>query len=128
MTDTKIIGSSTTVRLELPGYEVLNAVITRNEEFDAGACLGGVFLLFPFLWIQGYRPFHSYEMRPLGLQPPGAWGPPPPGYPAYPQSGTPPPGYPPNYPPNLQAPPTPGSPPAAGPAAPVYPPAPVQRR
>src|SRR3954469_656438 len=49
MTDTKIVGSSTTVYLEYPGYEPVTAAITRNEEFDAGACLGGVLLLFPFL-------------------------------------------------------------------------------
>jgi PEGA domain len=74
MTDTKIIGSSTSVRLDLPGYEPTNGVITRNEEFDAGACIGGVFLLFPFLWIMAYKPVHTFEMRPAA----GAAGYPPP--------------------------------------------------
>ena len=87
MTDTKIIGSSTTVRLELPGYETFNGVISRNEEFDVGACIGGVLVLFPFLWIQGYKPLHSYELRPLGAgyALPPSYGQPP----AY----APPPGY-----------------------------------
>jgi len=111
MTDTKIIGSTTTVRLELPGYETTNAAITRNEQFDAGACIGGVFLLFPFLWIQGYNPTHIYELRSPGGGPGDAWGGaapypnggygPPPGYPPAP-GYAPPPGYPPppaNYPP-----------------------------
>jgi hypothetical protein len=105
MTDTKIIGSTTTVRLEYPGYEPTSGAITRNEEFDAGACLGGVFLLFPFLWIQGYKSTHTFELRPATSAPPG-WGPPPgftppPGQPPY----GPPPGQPqyPQYPP--QAPP-----------------------
>lgn len=121
MTDTKILGSSTTVRLELPGYEPTSGVITRNEEFDAGACIGGVFLLVPFLWIQGYKPLHTFELRLAGqyAPPPGA-GPPP----AFP----PPPGY--VYPPGY--PPQPGtlSPPlrpqgAPGNPAPPYSPPPV---
>lgn len=129
MTDTKIVGSSTMVRLEMPGYETVNGVITRNEEFDVGACIGGVFLLFPFLWIQGYRPFHSYELRPAGagipgaLPPgtqgaaPGGWMAPPPGYP--PAAGAPsqgPGGAPQGYPP-AQYPP--GGNPGAAPAAPA---------
>ena len=84
MTDTKIVGSSTMVRLELPGYETVNGVISRNEEFDAGACIGGVFLLFPFLWIQGYKPFHTFELHPLGT----GYAPPP-GYAPFPGYGQP---------------------------------------
>ena len=33
----------------------------KNEEFDAGACAGGVFVLVPFLWIQKYKADHIYE-------------------------------------------------------------------
>ena len=62
-TDTKIVGSSTTVRLEKDGCEPLNLSFARNEEFDAGACAGGVFFLFPFLWIQKYRPERTYEYQ-----------------------------------------------------------------
>lgn len=60
-TDTKIIGSSTSVRLEKDGCEPMNFSFARNEEFDAGACAGGVFLLVPFLWVQKYRPERTYE-------------------------------------------------------------------
>lgn len=65
MSDTKIVGSSTHVKLVLEGYEQFDANIQRNEVFDAGACLGGVLVLFPFLWIQGYKPEHNYELSPL---------------------------------------------------------------
>lgn len=62
-TDTKIIGSTTSVRMEKDGCEPQSYSFSRNEEFDAGACAGGVFLLFPFLWIQRYKPDHTYEYR-----------------------------------------------------------------
>jgi PEGA domain len=120
LTDTKIVGSTTTVRLELPGFETTNGAITRNEEFDVGACVGGVFLLVPFLWIMGYKPTHTFEMRPLGAPAPGYVYPPPPaGYPPPPAGYPPPPaGYPPppaGYPP----------PPAGAGRAPGYPPPPA---
>jgi hypothetical protein len=124
MTDTKIVGSSTTVRLELPGYEPTTGLITRNEEFDAGACIGGIFLLVPFLWIEGYKPLHTFELRLAGQYAP------PPGYGAPPQYA-PPPGY--AYPPQPGAaqPPSrlqtaPGAPPPAYPSA-APPPAPAPR-
>jgi hypothetical protein len=84
MTDTKIVGSTTHVQLKLDGHEDFNGVITRSEEFSAGAFLGGVLVLFPFLWIQGYKPERTYELTPLRYPPsaqPGYYYPPPPGYP-----------------------------------------------
>ena len=136
MTDTKIVGSSTQVRLEYPGYQPLNTVITRNEEFDVLPCIGGVFVLVPFLWVMKYRPVHQYELQPGGPsqpgypQQPGGWGAPPPGYgpppgqpgtppPAYPQQ--PPPGYPQQPPPAYPQQPPPGYAPQAYPP-PGYPP------
>lgn len=98
MTDTKIVGSTTTVRLEYPGYETTTGTISRNEEFDVGACIGGVFLLFPFLWIQKYKPIHTFELRPAGA-PPAAWASPPPAYPPLPGQTPAQPGYPPAPPP-----------------------------
>jgi hypothetical protein len=59
--DTKIVGSVTQVKFKKEGCETQMFNFSRNEEFDAGACAGGVFLLFPFLWIQKYRPMHSYD-------------------------------------------------------------------
>lgn len=60
-TDTKTVGSTTSVRMEKPGCEPQFYTFARNEEFDAGACAGGVFVLVPFLWIQKYKAEHVYE-------------------------------------------------------------------
>jgi PEGA domain-containing protein/putative oligomerization/nucleic acid binding protein len=62
--DTKIVGSTTTVRLEKDGYEPFNGVFSRNEEADVGAIIGGVFFLVPFLWTMKYKPTHTYELSP----------------------------------------------------------------
>ena len=67
--DTKIVGSTTDVRLEKEGYETVNTSFSRDEEADAGAIIGGIFLFFPFLWTMKYKPVHSYEMRPLSSLP-----------------------------------------------------------
>lgn len=60
--DTKIVGSTTTVKLQKEGYEDLITSFSRNEQADVGAIVGGVFLLFPFLWTMKYKPHHNYEM------------------------------------------------------------------
>jgi hypothetical protein len=65
MTDTKIVGSMTRVRIQLDGYQPLETVIVRNEAFDVGACIGGWFVLVPWLWIMGYKPDRTYELVPL---------------------------------------------------------------
>lgn len=64
--DTKIVGSVTDLRLEKDGFEPLQLPLVRNERADAGAIVGGVFLLFPFLWTMKYDPDHTFELRPLG--------------------------------------------------------------
>ena len=68
-TDTKIVGSTTFVRLEKEGYEPLNTSFSRDERADAGAIIGGVFLLFPFLWTMKYDPSHIYELASPGAGP-----------------------------------------------------------
>lgn len=62
-TDKKIVGASTEVRLEKNGCEPVHYKFKRNEEFDAGACAGGVFLLVPFLWVMRYQPEHEIEFN-----------------------------------------------------------------
>ena len=62
--DTKIVGSTTTVKLEKEGYEPLNTSFSRNEKADVGAIIGGVFVLFPFLWTMKYKPERTYELVP----------------------------------------------------------------
>ncbi|WP_418801987.1 PEGA domain-containing protein [Porphyromonas sp.] len=66
-TDTKIVGSTTSVKLTKEGYEDFNTVLSRNEQVDAGAIVGGVFALIPFLWAMGYNPVHTYELTPVGV-------------------------------------------------------------
>lgn len=62
-TDTKIVGSSTTVRIEKEGYETFSTILSRNEDADAGAIVGGIFFLFPFLWTMKYKPVHTYTLK-----------------------------------------------------------------
>ncbi|MBO0939649.1 PEGA domain-containing protein [Fibrella sp. HMF5335] len=64
--DTKIVGSTTDLRLEKDGYEPLRVPLVRNERADGGAIIGGIFLLFPFLWTMKYDPEHTYELRTPG--------------------------------------------------------------
>jgi len=59
--DTKIVGSTTNVRLEKKGCDPMNYNLSRSESFDAGACAGGVFVLVPFLWVMKYNPQHTYS-------------------------------------------------------------------
>lgn len=62
--DTKIVGSTTTVKLEKEGYDPLNTSFSRDEEADVGAIIGGIFVLVPFLWTMKYKPTHTYELTP----------------------------------------------------------------
>ena len=63
--DTKIVGSTNTVRIELEGFETFETTFSKDEEFDVGAFFGGLFLLVPFLWIMKYKKAHLYELRPV---------------------------------------------------------------
>ena len=127
MTDSNIVGTATAVRLEYPGYQPLNTYIVRNEELDALALIGGLFLLVPFLWVMKYNASHFYQLQPAvpGYAPPPGWGGPegyppaqggyPPaqgGYPEQQQQQQQPGGYPPG--PAGYPPPPAGYPPPAG--------------
>lgn len=61
--DTKIVGSTTDVRIEKEGFETLQTSFSRDEKADVGAIIAGVFVLFPFLWTMKYKPVHSYELK-----------------------------------------------------------------
>lgn len=60
-TDTKIVGSTTSVRIQKEGCQPMMYNMSRSEEFDPGACAGGVFVLVPFLWVMKYKADHYYE-------------------------------------------------------------------
>ena len=62
--DTKVSGSVTEIKLKKEGYEDFNVSMVRNERADAGAIIGGIFFLFPFIWTMGYDPAHNYELQP----------------------------------------------------------------
>lgn len=64
-TDTKIVGSTTAIKLTMEGYEDFNTVLSRNEQVDVGAVVGGIFTWIPFLWVMGYDPMHTYELTPV---------------------------------------------------------------
>ena len=64
-TDTKIVGTTTMVRIEKEGYETVNTSFSRNEEVDVGAIIGGIFVWIPFLWTMKYKPTHTYELYPI---------------------------------------------------------------
>ncbi len=62
--DTKIVGSTTSIKIEKDGYETFNTILSRNEEVDVGAIIGGLFVWIPFLWTMKYKPEHTYELIP----------------------------------------------------------------
>jgi hypothetical protein len=64
-TDTKIVGSTTTVKLVKEGYEDLHTSFSRTEKVDVGAIIGGIFCWIPFLWTMEYNPIRTYEMIPI---------------------------------------------------------------
>ncbi|MGB4414966.1 MAG: PEGA domain-containing protein [Paludibacter sp.] len=64
-TDTKVLGSVINIDLVKEGYEPLYTSFTRSEQVNAGAIVGGLFFLFPFLWTMEYKPTHNYELVPL---------------------------------------------------------------
>jgi len=65
LTDTKISGTPTRVKIVKEGYEDFYTVIIRNEEVDIGAVVGGLFVLVPFLWVMKYKPMRTYELTPV---------------------------------------------------------------
>lgn len=62
--DKKIIFSSTSVVLEKEGYEPFATTMTRNEEPNVGAIIGGFFIWPIWLWALDYKPMRTYELRP----------------------------------------------------------------
>ncbi|MCI2082412.1 MAG: PEGA domain-containing protein [Bacteroidales bacterium] len=63
-TDTKIMGSQTSIRLEKEGYSPFLTTLSKTEEANVEAIVGGIFLIVPYLWTMGYKANHFYEMSP----------------------------------------------------------------
>jgi hypothetical protein len=66
MTDAKIVGSCTSVRIEKENYNSYYGSICRDEDVDPGAIIGGILVFFPFLWTMKYKPTHFFKLEPKG--------------------------------------------------------------
>ncbi|MEN6373711.1 MAG: PEGA domain-containing protein [Smithella sp.] len=60
--DTAIAGTTKALKLKKDGYTPLETVI-RKSEFQIGPCIGGLFVLFPFVWILGYPESYEFELE-----------------------------------------------------------------
>lgn len=63
--DTKIVGSSNTVRIEKEDYRTYKTSFAKNEKMAIGPLIGGIFLFLPYLWIMKYEDGRVYELRPV---------------------------------------------------------------
>ena len=63
--DTRIWGTTNSVRIEKEGYKTFNTTFTRNEEVDILPAIGGIFFLPLFFWTMKYKNSHNYELSPL---------------------------------------------------------------
>lgn len=63
--DQAISGTSTYLTFKMEGYEEFQTILSKNEQVDVGAVIGGLFFLFPFIWTMGYNPSHMYELNPM---------------------------------------------------------------
>ena len=61
--DTKIIGSTTDILLKKEGCRSQRQTLSRSEQFNVGAFIGGLFVWPVLLWVMGYNPLHSYEFQ-----------------------------------------------------------------
>ena len=61
--DTAILGTTKQLRLEKEGFMPLNTVI-RKDQFAIGPCIGGLFVLVPFLWVEGYPDAYEFTLEP----------------------------------------------------------------
>jgi len=66
MSDSKIIGTTTHLRFEKPGFNSFETVIVRTEEIDPGPVVCGlIFTPVWWLWAMKYKPVHTYELAPV---------------------------------------------------------------
>jgi len=67
-TDTKTVGSSVQLKIKKEGFQDFETTMTRNEEPDTGAIVGGVLTFVPLFWSMKYKPTHTYELVPVAHQ------------------------------------------------------------
>jgi hypothetical protein len=66
MTDEKIIGSCTSVKIQKENYSPFYTDICRDEEPNLNALVGGFFFWPIWFWAMGYKPSHIYELSSAG--------------------------------------------------------------
>ncbi len=64
MRDSKIVWTTTNVKLEKEGYKPFTTIIVKNEEAAVGPIIGGFFVTIPWLWFMKYKPTHNYVLLP----------------------------------------------------------------
>jgi len=62
-TDSAVSGATTEIVIKKEGYQDFRTILSKNEQVNVGAIIGGIFFLFPFIWTMGYYPTHTYELQ-----------------------------------------------------------------
>lgn len=60
--DTALAGTTKSLKLTKDGYKPLETVI-RKSEFQWGPLIGGLLVLFPFIWILGYPDIYEFDLE-----------------------------------------------------------------
>jgi hypothetical protein len=61
LSDSKIAGSSTSIRLEYPG-RAPQMILASKGELRIGPLIAGLFFLVPLLWVTGYKNEYTVEL------------------------------------------------------------------
>ncbi len=64
-TDSKVVTSKMRITLKKEGYETLSTSVSKDEEVNIPAIVGGLCCFFPYIWAMGYKPVHYYELEPV---------------------------------------------------------------
>ncbi len=62
--DFAVSGAIKQIEIKKEGYEDFQATLKKNERAHGWAIVGGIFLLFPFIWVVQYEKEHNYELTP----------------------------------------------------------------
>jgi len=61
--DTKIVGSTTSISLRKEGCRSEDQMMVRSERVNVGALVGGIFVWPILLWVMDYNPSRDYEFQ-----------------------------------------------------------------
>lgn len=67
--DTKPVGSKTVIEIKKEGYADKTAILSRTEQVNVGALVGGILLaptvvgLLFFLWVCDYNPYYVFDLE-----------------------------------------------------------------